>query len=1320
MPAERVRKKVRFRLPADSRFLHLADEVDFPTAVRPKRAGDRVLKMVGATSVEVPGAASARSQSGEHSENEQKLMHVNSRQRRMMVYAGRVHGREVRVLVDGGANECFISTRLIKELKLKMTEKSNSDQVRLADGTRVPSSLVGRVKYQIGPVRDTETFHSLELKDYDMILGLPWLARLNPLTDWRTGTLTLRQHRRLEGTPPQLGERRGRTLARQVLVPLQPYEKPESMGCKVISHAALRHAMRGSQVFLVTVKAQEPKLVFPSAVGAPTEFEKEISAVLDRYPVMDPKATPPFPPERDVSHQIELETGAQPPSKRPYRLAPQELDELKRQLAELTQRGYIQPSKSPYGAPVLFVKKKDGSMRLCVDYRALNAVTVKNCYPLPKIDELLDRLHGAKVFSKLDLAQGYHQVRIAEGDVPKTAFRCQLGHFEFKVMPFGLCNAPSTFQALMNGVLRKSAGDADLLDFVIVYLDDILVFSKTEEEHLQHLEEVCKRLQAASLYAKRSKCSFGLKSVEFLGHVVSGDGLATDKSKVQAIMDWPTPTNATEVASFLGLANFYRRFIHDFSRIALHLTELTKKNRVFEWSAEAQDSFDALKSSLCAAPVLAPPDRDRPYTITCDASAFAIGAVLSQGEGDDYRVVAFESRKLQPAERNYLTHDKETLSVVHALRKWRHYVMNGHQIKVVTDNAATKHILTKKTEQLNMRQRNWLYTLAEYDVVLTHRPGTENVVADALSRRADHEKDYVVRDELMQRPELKLSSISWGHTTTIESSLLEEVDRLAAEDPEYRKVKEGVEGKTRSDFSVENGLLYTHSGRLYLPSGTGGENLKVRLLGEAHDAPASGHLGRDKTYERLSRYFYWPKMYQTVTEYCTTCESCQAAKPSNQHKLGLLSPLTAPTKPFESISMDLITDLPKTRKGNTACVTFVDRFTKMVLVWPCKTQVSSEEMVDIFLQVVFRPHGMPREIVSDRDPRFTAAFWSQLFSRLGVKFNMSSANHPQTDGQTERANRTVEEILRCYVSPHHDDWDEYLPTLEFAYNDSLHASTGVTPFYALYGRHPHSPLSLYFPPARKLQEKESVTEFAERMQSLYREVRLAIQKAQVRQTEYANRTRSHKVFKVGDKVWLDSAYRRSHMTVVNAKQKLNPRWLGPFKVKRVISDVVYELELSFAYQKIHPVVHVSFLKEHKDGDEKFPGRPGRVPPPPPEEIEGEKHYPVSSFLNHRYSSPYRGVSYLQWLVRFEGYGEVFDEWLFDDDVKEDLDAKTYAEHREKYERRANIPAGSLPSSKTREKEAGRVKPIETQSKAEESAKPVVSARQTRASARKAD
>jgi len=1293
------------------------------TAERPEERTTAPLRVetaecVGAAAKGSPALTDALAEKAEElrlSPYRHKLLQIKARKGRLLVYAGTLNEKAIRILVDGGANENFISSRLIRTERLKAKKKPEDDPVQLADGSSVPSSHVSRLKYQLGPFEDTETFHSLELGEYDMILGTPWLYRLNPIVNWRKGNITMRKNK----------GRRAETIA-----PLPEPLPPGQRTCKVVSHSAIRRGLEkeGTEAYVVLVNQTAPDGATPRDTGcAPSpEFQQKINAVLDRYPVMDPAAKPPFPKEREVSHQIELEPGARPPSKPAYRLSPLELDELKKQLEELTSRGYIQPSKSPYGAPVLFVKKKDGSMRLCVDYRALNAVTVKNSYPLPKIDELLDRLHGARVFSKMDLAQGYHQVRVAEADIPKTAFRCQLGHFEFKVMPFGLCNAPSTFQALMNNVLRKSPSGAELLDFVIVYLDDILIFSRTEEEHLHHIEEVCRRLQAESLYAKRSKCSFGLPEVDFLGHTVSQHGISTDKEKVKAIREWPAPRDTTEVLSFLGLANFYRRFIENFSTIALPLTELTKKEQEFVWSPEAKASFEALKNSLCNAPVLASPNREESYTIHCDASAFAIGAVLSQGEGDTYRVIAFESRKLNDAERNYLNHDKETLSVVHALRKWRHYIQNGHQTRVFTDNTATKYILSKSSEQLNYRQRNWLYELADYDIVLAHRPGIENVVADALSRRVDYEPEYEIKKELAKRPELQLSSISWASATTIECNLLEEVQQASKHDAEYQKIKAKVEDRTRADYRLENGLLFTPDGRLYVPDDRAeAPSLKTRLLAEAHDANVSGHLGRDKTYERLSRHFYWPKMFSQVAEYCNTCSTCQTCKPSNKNKIGLLSPLPAPSQPWESISLDLITDLPETKNGNTACVTFVDRFTKMIHVWPCKTQVSSEDMVNIFIQSVFRLHGAPREIVSDRDPRFTAAFWSQLFKRWGTKFNMSTANHPQTDGQSERANRTIEEILRCYVSPHHDDWDEHLALVEFAYNDSMQASTGFSPFYALYGRHPYSPLALSYPPAQKLDEKETVAEFAARLRRLQRDIRLAILKAQTRQIAQANKNRRDLEFKEGDQVLLHASFRRPHMSVLNARPKLNPSWLGPFRVKRVISRVAYELELPSAYQKIHPVVHVSWLREHLDGEQAFPGRPSGDPPPLPELIDEEEHFWVDAFLNHKYTT-YGQRRNLSWLVRWKGYGEPKDTWEFDEDMKEDLSPEIYACLRSAYEQTAGIPAGAEPPD--RDKPAAKEK-TETakhdkgtsKSKAaslEATAKPAQSARQTRASARR--
>lgn len=1200
-----------------------------------------------------------------------RLMSMSNRRSKLMMYSGTLSGREVTILVDAGASENFVDLNLLKEMKLKRKLKHPAGSVRLADGRQATSTHVALLKYQIGTLTDQDSFHTMESLQYDLILGQPWLQRLQPIPHWRSGTLRIKEAKGGVRRAPHeiVGEtlhvRKGRNQ-NHVLVPTD--RKATDPGDYLLSAVQLRQLAKWpdeNEMYLAVVKA-----VGKDEEGgtAPDRFQLQCQAVLDKFPVMAEGTTPPFPKERAVDHKIELLEGAKPVKKRAYRLSPLELDELKRQVEDLMKRGYIQPSVSPFGSPVIFVKKKSGEMRLCVDYRALNAITIKNSYPLPKIDELLDKLHGAQVFSKIDLASGYHQIRVAEEDVQKTAFQCQLGHFEYRVLPFGLCNAPSTFQALMNRVLTKEGG-ASLLDFVIVYLDDILIFSRTEEEHLTHLETVCDRLQKETLYAKRSKCSFGLKEVEFLGHIVSSRGISTDPQKITAVQEWPAPANSTEVAAFLGLANFYRRFVREFSSIAAPLTQLLKKEQTFQWTGETQTAFEKLKAALCSTPVLAPPDRDQPYTIECDASAFAIGAVLYQGEGPTRKVVAYDSRKLNPAERNYLNHDKETLSVVHALRKWRHYVQNGHHTRVFTDNSATKCILSKSTEQLNNRQRNWLAELAEYDCSLWHKAGTENTVADALSRRADYALEYNLQKELQGRPELsttvELNSISWGGVSTIYSDLLNQVDAEAGGDPAYQQIRKQVEEKSRTDFKLVNSLLYKQDGRLYVP-GPPSCSLRTKLLEQAHDAPASGHLGRDKTSERLSRYFYWPRLWEDVAEFVKTCETCQAVKPSNQKKIGLLYPLEAPMGPWESISLDLITDLPPTKQGNTACVTFVDRFSKMIHVWPCKTEVNSQEMVQIFLQAVFRMHGVPKEIVSDRDPRFTAAFWSQLFKRLGTRFNMSSANHPQTDGQSERANRTIEEILRCYVSPHHDDWDEHLATLEFAYNDSLQASTGYTPFFTVYGRHPYSPLSLFYPPSRRVEEAETVSAFADRMQSLYRRVRLAILAAQKRQADFANRSRREHVFKVGDLVWLRSVFRRKHMTVLNARAKFNPNWLGPFAVKRVNSHVSYELEMPEAYKHIHPVVHVSFLREHIGGSDKFPGRTGGVPAPAPELIDEEEHFWVDAFLNHKYTKSGR-KSHLLWLVRWKGYGESEDHWVFDADLREDLSASYYSELRSAYE-----------------------------------------------------
>ena len=397
-----------------------------------------------------------------------------------------------------------------------------------------------------------------------------------------------------------------------------------------------------------------------------SNLSAKLQAVLEaNIDVFSEKLPEYLPPSRDVDHKIDLLPGSQPHSRPPYRMSEAELTELKCQLDILLRAGYIRPSKSPWGAPILFVPKKNGGLRMCIDYRVLNKMTVKNKYPIPRADDLLDRLKDAKIFSKIDLVAGYHQIRISEEDIPKTAFRSRYGLYEFTVLTFGLTNAPASFQALVNDIL------GDFLDkFVLVYLDDILVYSETEKEHAEHLQKVFEVLRKHSLFAKPSKCVFGQLEVEYLGHIVSSKGVQVDPAKIEALSSWPAPMDIHELRSFLGLANYYRRFVKSYSDIAKPLLNLLKQGN-WKWEHKEEESFFNLKNALCNTPVLQLFDSDLPVRVKTDCSDYAYGGVLSQLFADGlWHLVAFESKKLNPAQSRYATHERELLGLVHCLKTW--------------------------------------------------------------------------------------------------------------------------------------------------------------------------------------------------------------------------------------------------------------------------------------------------------------------------------------------------------------------------------------------------------------------------------------------------------------------------------------------------------------------------------------------------------------------------------------------------------------------------------------------------------------------------
>ena len=1148
-------------------------------------------------------------------------LHTLQPSQQLLRVQGTICRKPATILIDCGSSGDFIDAAFVRRHQL-VIQPSSSQQVKMANGSEVPTEgELSQARLHIDSFGDSVTLTALPLHcQYDAILGMPWLRRHNPHIDWQQSTIELKQKDSQQ------------THTVDASASLDSTSTSTSPRLNLITPKRLKKQCRQGLVdyercFMVLIQPHEPASLpsvlnhlSSSSSSAPISLLATAeAAILKNYSDVFASELPiGLPPSRDVDHRIELLPGSTPPSRPTFRMNPRELDELKKQLDELLKRGFIQPSTSPYGAPVLFVKKKDGTMRMCVDYRALNSITVKNKYPLPRIEELFDRLHGAKYFSKIDLCSGYHQIRIAPDDVLKTAFRTRYGHFEFKVLPFGLTNAPATFMNLMQTML---GGTLD--DFTIVFLDDILIFSKTLEEHRVHVRKVMDLLRKHQLYAKPSKCELFKEQVEFLGHVVDNKGMHMMESKVEAIRDWPVLKNVDEIRSFLGTVGYYRKFIQHFSTIAAPLTELLHKGTNFVWTDAHQQAFDQLKTAVTTRPVLILPNPDLPYTVTVDASGVGCGGMLSQDHGSGLQPIAFLSKKHSPAEKNYDVRDRELLSTILCLRAWRHYVGGSH-FTLQTDSMNVKQFQTQAN--LEHKHARWQQFLQQFDMTVTHIPGKENVVADALSRRPDHyNKDSNNK-----------------HQITVLSSITPPLLDIAASypaDPACSSILADV--SKHPLFSLRAGILYYKVSRIVVPNNAA---LKSTLLHECHDSPTSGHLGVAKTIALVTRHFYWPAMHAEIQSYVTSCHSCQSNKPNTQSPMGLLHPLSIPQRPWHTVSMDLITQLPRTQAGNDAIVVFVDKLTKMVHYAATTTTIDAPGLATLFFQHVVRHHGLPSTIVSDRDTRFTSNFWRCLFKQMGTTLMMSTAFHPQTDGQTERANRTLEEMLRSFVAFDQKDWDTHLVAAEIAFNNSVHASTGFTPFFLNSGQHVHLPLDLA---AQSIQSSSNPTA-DERLASLRAALQTAkqhIAAAQQKQSKYANQHRREVIFKVGDRVMLST----EHLALKRDEQtpKLMAKFIGPFSITHVISNVAYRLLLPASFRLKHSSFHVSKLTPYLDPVASFPLRSSAsdlLPPLPELDEDGEEAWEVSEIVAKREKKGRGGRKNIEYLVRWKGCQDSENSW----------------------------------------------------------------------------
>jgi len=854
-----------------------------------------------------------------------------------------------------------------------------------------------------------------------------------------------------------------------------------------------------------------------------------------------------------IQHRID--TGSSSPIRQyPRRLPYAFRSETKAQVEGMLEQGVIQPSSSPWASPIVLVKKKDGTFRFCVDYRKLNSVTKKDAHPLPRVDDLLDALAGSKYFSTLDLRAGYWQLSVAPEDKEKTAFVTPDGLWEFIRLPFGVSGGPATFQRAIEIILSGLTYHTCLC-----YFDDIIIPSDSIQQQCERLSIVLSRFQKHNLRVKASKCCFGASKVPFLGHVVSEKGVHTDPKKIEAVSNLPPPTNLDQVRSFLGLAGYYRRFIPNFSHISSPLVNLTKKGSKFSWTDKQEQSFSLLKKLLCTAPVLSYPHFDKCFILQTDASDMGLGAVLTQydSSGQEH-VISYASRSLSNHEKAYSATEKEALAVVFTTDHFRAYLL-GRKFTLITDHSALRwlHSLEPKG-----RLGRWVMALQEYSFDVQHRPGISHRNADASSRLPTHSPV----DSLGCNSPISRSCVT---SVTPQSSLQQE----QLNDPDLSKV---IEFKSHQ-MPRPPYFVWAHNptlralwhcwDALHLVNGilvksTQGQPTSLSqyafvipfsmvhsVLYGIHCSPFSGHLGLNRTLQRARGKFFWPKMSLHITEFVRSCQLCAQNKLGAPQSKAPLQPIDV-NEPFVFWAMDYMGPLPETTQGNKHLLVIMDHFTKWCEAFPTKDQWAST-VAEILVTHVFSKFGPTTIIHSDQGRNFESNLMHEICRLMGVHKSRTTAYHPQCDGLVERQNRTLQEILSCFVSQHKDDWDNWVSLAVYAYNTSCHESTGFSPYELVFGKDPRTPLALELD--LPLKNPSSQSDYSRSVRSAMHDIKVAAQNklaaSRRKQTRsYDSHRRKWVPFPSGSSVWL----RRPKTW------KFGGKWVGPYEVLSC-KGVIYKL-----------------------------------------------------------------------------------------------------------------------------------------------------------------
>lgn len=865
-----------------------------------------------------------------------------------------------------------------------------------------------------------------------------------------------------------------------------------------------------------------------------------------------------------VRHPIDTQ-GHRPIRQKPYRVSHAERTVIQQHVQEMLDDGVIEESSSPWAAPVVLVRKKDGSWRFCIDFRKLNKITKRDTYPMPRIDDALDCLQGAQYFSSIDMRSGYWQIEVDPKDAEKTAFVTPDGLYQFRVMPFGLCNAPATFERMIDSVLGPLKWTSCLC-----YLDDIVVFGSTVEQHNARLRKVLKCMHAAGLTLNHKKCRFASQELTVLGHLVCPDGIRPDPKKTNAVTKFPRPTTIKAVRSFLGLCSYFRRFVKHFATKARPLHDLLKKGAIFRWEDEHETSFNCLKSALTSSPVLQHFDPEAPVEIHTDASGTGLGAVLTQRPDDAEHPVAFASRCMSAPEQNYSVTEQECLAVVWAINKFRPYLY-GKPFKVVTDHHALCWLANIKAPSGKLAR--WALLLQEYDFEVVHKAGRKHLDADALSRAALPD----IANITPSTDTIPLDLSDFPAEQRRDSSLRTIIEMLQSNTPLSRQ-----EARRSRNFVLRDSVLYKKNfdpfGRPYLiviP-----RHLRRILLQSLHDDPTSGHLGFARTYDRVVQRFFWPSMRRFISGYVRRCIACQRRKHLPSASQGMLQPIPPPAAPFHRLGIDLLGPFPVSADGNRWVVVCVDHYTRYAETKALPTATAPDVATFLLEQIILR-HGAPRELLSDRGSSFLSTVVSELLRACSIHRLTTTAYHPQCNGATERLNRTLSDMLSMYVDASHTNWDTVLPFITYAYNTSRHDITSFSPFFLLFARSSDTTLDTLFPYVDVGHKTDYVTELMNRAEESRQLARTYTLISQSNQKARYDSAHTDPLYRLGDLVWVWKPDRK-----VGLSEKLMRRYFGPYEVIRQSSPVNYVIRAADSAKprtrraSKEDVVHVSRMKPY--------------------------------------------------------------------------------------------------------------------------------------------